>query len=62
MLLRAYDDLTAAPHPDAIHDNPDNAEALAGFGDSDTTNLSVNANDSPTSRFDRRQWMIRARK
>jgi tetratricopeptide (TPR) repeat protein len=33
MLLRAYDDLTAALAPEALHDSPDNADAIEGFGD-----------------------------
>lgn len=33
MLLAAFDDLTAALDPDAIHDNPDDARAVAGFAE-----------------------------
>ena len=33
MLLRAYDDLTAALAPEALHDNPDNTDAIEGFAD-----------------------------
>jgi tetratricopeptide (TPR) repeat protein len=33
MLLRAYDDLTAALAPEALHDSPDNAEAIEGFAE-----------------------------